>query len=270
VFPAKPASRSAGSVAPPALSVRDFTTAGIRTVSFDLQPGQILGVAALQGMGQRELFLGLFGAQPRTGGSIDVHGTPADIRSPADAVDPRFGLGLVPEDRKTEGLFLDLDGRENTSLPSLTRFTRGRLIEAGREESAVSAALSAVKVAARAVWTPVRQFSGGNQQKIILGKWLLTGGRVLLLFDPTRGVDIGTKAEIYRLMRNYADTGGAILFHSTDIAELVNVCDAAIVLYRGEVVDRIDGDALTDTRIMRAAVGQARAGERIEHGRHLQ
>ena len=269
VFPARSALRSAAGDARPALSVRDFTTAGIRPLSFDLQPGQILGVAALQGMGQRELFLGLFGAQPKTGGAMEVHGVPADFHSPADAVDRRFGLGLVPEDRKTEGLFLDLDGRENTSLPSLTRFTKGGLVDSGREESAVGAALSAVQVAARAVWTPVRQFSGGNQQKIILGKWLLTGGRVLLLFDPTRGVDVGTKAEIYRLMRSYADAGGAILFHSTDIAELVNVCDAAMVLYRGEIVDRLGGEALTDTRIIRAAVGHARGGERIEHGRHI-
>jgi ribose transport system ATP-binding protein len=268
VFPAKPVRRPASVV--PALAVRDFSTAGTRPVSFVLQPGEILGVAALQGMGQRELFLGLFGAQPRTGGTVTVRGAPAQFRSPADAVDPRYGLSLVPEDRKTEGLFLNLDGRENTALPSLARFTRGGLVEAGREQAEVGAALAAVQVAARALWTPVRQFSGGNQQKIILGKWLLTGSRVLLLFDPTRGVDVGTKAEIYRLMRNYADSGGAILFHSTDIAELVNLCDAVVVLYRGEIVETLAGDALTDTLIMRAAVGHGRAGERAENGRHLQ
>ena len=270
VFPAKPPRPSPTESVRPALAVRDFVTAGIRPVSFDLRPGGILGVAALQGMGQRELFLGLFGAQPKTAGTMEVHGNQAIFRSPADAVDPRYGIGLVPEDRKTEGLFLNLDGRENTALPSLSRFTRNGLVEARKEQTAVSAALTAVQVAARALWTPVRQFSGGNQQKIILGKWLLTGGRVLLLFDPTRGVDVGTKAEIYRLMRSFADAGGAILFHSTDIAELVNICEAVLVLYRGEIVETLDGDALTDTRIMQAAVGHARAGERTEHGRHLQ
>ncbi len=268
VFPARPARPPPKDV--PALSVNGFATAGIRPASFDLQAGQILGVAALQGMGQRELFLSLFGAQPRTSGTMKVHGTPAQFRLPADAVDPRYGIGLVPEDRKTEGLFLNLDGRENTALPSLSRFTRNGLVETRKEQDAVGAALAAVQVAARALWTPVRQFSGGNQQKIILGKWLLTGGRVLLLFDPTRGVDVGTKAEIYRLMRGFADAGGAILFHSTDIAELVNICDAALVLYRGEIVETLEGDALTDTRIMQAAVGHARGGERTEHGRHLQ
>ena len=102
--------------------------------------------------------------------------------------------------------------------------------------------------------------SGGNQQKIILGKWLLTGGRILLLYDPTRGVDVATKAEIYRLMRSFADAGGAILFYSTDIAELVNLCDDVLILYRGEIVDTLSGDRITDTRIMRAAVGQTGHG----------
>ena len=118
-------------------------------------------------------------------------------------------------------------------------------------------ALALVQVAARALWTPVRQFSGGNQQKITLAKWLLTGSRVLLLYDPTRGVDIGTKAEIYHLMRRFADAGGAILFYSTDIAELVNLCDEVMVVYRGRIVETLSGERITDTQIIRAAVGQS-------------
>lgn len=270
IFPAKPARPLPREDLPAALSVKGFATVGVRPVSFELQPRHILGVAALQGMGQRELFLGLFGAQAKIGGSIRVHGIPAEFRSPADAVDPRFGIGLVPEDRKTEGLFFNLDGRENTALPSLPRFTRAGLVELGKEQKEVGAALAAVQVTARAIWTPVRQFSGGNQQKIILGKWLLTGGRVMLLYDPTRGVDVGTKAEIYRLMRAFADAGGAILFYSTDIAELVNLCDAVLVLYRGAIVETLEGEAITDTRIMRAAVGDARGTERTADGDHLQ
>jgi len=270
VFPPKLSAANWSIDAPPALSARNFSTMGVRSVSFDLRPGEILGVGALQGMGQRELFLGLFGAQSKTGGTIRVNGNVAEFRSPADAVDPRFGISLVPEDRKTEGLLLNLDGRENTAIPSLARFTRAGLVEAKKEEAAVGGALAAVQVAAHALWTPVKQFSGGNQQKIILGKWLLTGGRVMLLYDPTRGVDVGTKAEIYRLMRTYADVGGAILFHSTDIAELVNLCDAVLVLYRGTIVETLAGDDITDTRIIRAAVGHAGYDTRPGHGDHLQ
>jgi ribose transport system ATP-binding protein len=260
VFPPRPTRPPQESWAAPAIAADGFATVGAGPVSFDLMPGEILGIAALQGMGQQELFLALFGARAPTAGALRIRGEEARFRSPADAVDPRWGLGLVPEDRKAEGLFLDLDGRENTALPSLDRFTHGGLVDAGIEQREVSAALDAVQVASRALWTPVRQFSGGNQQKIILAKWLLTGAPVLLLFDPTRGVDVGTKAEIYRLMRAYADRGGAILFHSTDIAELVNLCDRAMVLYRGRASAVLGGADLTDTAIMRAAIGQGEGG----------
>ena len=253
VFPAKPARPAARSGSSVALSARDFTTTGLRPVSFDLSPGQTLGVAALQGMGQRELFLGLFGAQPRTGGALLVHGMAADFRSPADAIDPRFGVGLVPEDRKTEGLFLNLDGRENTALPSLRRFTRSGLVERRKEQAAVARALAAVQVAARALWTPVKQLSGGNQQKIILGKWLLTGGRILLLYDPTRGVDVGTKAEIYRLMRSLRRRRrrDPVLFHRYRRAgQSLRRRPRCSIAAKSSI--RSPATAITDTRIMRA------------------
>jgi ribose transport system ATP-binding protein len=267
VFPPKPAA-GAGAAVAPALSVRELATEGaLRSASFDLRPGQILGVGGLEGMGQRDLFLTLFGAAAPLGGEIRVAGAPVDILSPADAI--KTGIALVPEDRKSEGLFLELNGRENVALPSLDRFTSAGLVELQREEAAVREALALVQVSARALWTPARQFSGGNQQKITLAKWLLTGSRILLLYDPTRGVDIGTKAEIYRLMRQFAESGGAILFYSTDIAELVNLCDDVMVIYRGRIVETLSGD-LTDTQIIRAAVGQSATGSAAaEHGRSL-
>jgi ribose transport system ATP-binding protein len=222
-------------------------------------------------MGQRELFLGLFGAAELTAGEVAVNGTAVDLRSPADAVRAEIGISLVPEDRKTEGLFLDLDGQENVSLPSLGRFVRAGLVDRSREAREVLEALIRVQVPPRALRQPVKQFSGGNQQKIVLAKWLLTGSRILLLYDPTRGVDVGTKAEIYHLIHNFAASGGAVLFYSTEIAELVNLCDSVLVLYRGRVADILTGKDVSDTRIMRAALGQARATERLEeaHGRHL-
>ena len=270
VFPPRRAG-GGGRASGAALSVRNLATKrGVADVSFDLRPGQILGVGGLQGMGQRELFLALFGAAERSAGEIALHGRPLALGSPADAV--RSGISLVPEDRKTEGLFLQLDGQENASLPSLPRYLRGGLVDRRREARDVAAALARVQVAARALWQPVRTFSGGNQQKIALAKWLLTGNRILLLYDPTRGVDVGTKAEIYRLVQSFAEEGGSVLLYSTDIAELVNLCDDVLVLYRGRVAEALSGEALTETAIMSAALGQrppTSAGEGDSVGRSL-
>jgi ribose transport system ATP-binding protein len=257
VFPARPDLSGRPRPSRPELAVRDLATdSGLCAVSFDLWPGAILGVAGLEGMGQRDLFLALFGAGATSAGTIMVRGSPVDLRSPADAVRADIGISLVPEDRKTEGLFLDLDARENVSLPSLGRFLHAGLVDRGGEEAAVGEALDLVQVSRRALFQPCRQFSGGNQQKITIAKWLLAGSRILLLYDPTRGVDVGTKAEIYRLMRRFTDAGGAVLFYSTDIAELVNLCDEVLVLYRGRIIEQLAGASLSDTGIMRAAVGQ--------------
>jgi ribose transport system ATP-binding protein len=244
----------------PALAARRLSAAdGLNEVSFDLWPRRILGVGGLEGMGQRRLFLALFGAMESSGGEVAIDGTVVTLRSPADAVNA--GIALVPEDRKTEGLLLELNGQQNVALPSLRRFLRAGLVDRRREAREVLAALARVQVSPRALVQPLKQFSGGTQQKIAIAKWLLTGSRILLLYDPTRGVDVGTKAEIYRLVRDFAESGGAVLFYSTDIAELVNLCDEVLVLYRGRVADILAGDAVTDTQIMRAALGQARLAE---------
>jgi ribose transport system ATP-binding protein len=238
----------------PALSSRGLATAsGLSDVSFSIHPGQVLGLAGLDGMGQRELFMALFGVIPATAGEIQVAGQPTRLRSPADAV--RYGIGMLPEDRRFEALFLDLDARENVSLPSLQRFIRAGLIRFRLERGMVARALDVVKVAKRALWSPVRSFSGGNQQKIAVAKWLLVNTRVLLLYDPTRGIDVGTKTEIYHLIRRYSDSGGAVLFYSTEIPELVNMCDQVMVIYRGRIVETLAGDVLAESAIMNAAVG---------------
>jgi ribose transport system ATP-binding protein len=265
VFPPK-RTRSSGLEGAPALAVRRLSAAdGLTDVSFDIWPAQILGVGGLEGMGQRRLFLALFGAMETSGGEICIDGAPVGLRSPAAAVSA--GIGLVPEDRKTEGLLLELDGQQNVALPSLRRFLRAGLVDRRREAREVLAALARVQVPPRALVRPVKQFSGGNQQKIAIAKWLLTGSRILLLYDPTRGVDVGTKAEIYRLVHDFAASGGAVLFYSTDITELVNLCDEVLVLYRGRVTDILAGEAITDTQIMRAALGHTSSTEAADGGR---
>jgi ribose transport system ATP-binding protein len=264
-FPPRPALPAVPEAAEDiALSVRGLATPAVRTVSFDLGRGRILGLGGLHGMGQRELFLALFGAAEITAGEIKVNGTPVELRSPADAIRAEIGISLVPEDRKTEGLFLELDGSRNVSLPSQRRFERAGLIDVAAENAAVRDVFRLLQVPLRALWLPVKQLSGGNQQKIVIAKWLLARSKILLLYDPTRGVDVGTKAEIYRLAREFVTAGGSILFYSTDISELVNLCDDVLVIYRGTIAASLHGDEISDARIMRAAVGHAGRGRADE------
>lgn len=223
--------------------------------SFSLHRGEILGVAGLQGMGQLDLFVSCFGMAEIANGQLYVDGKPVVIASPADAVRADIGISLVPEDRKTEALFLKLSGTENASIPVIERFSRFGLIDIAAERLAVADVFQRVEIADRALWTRAGAFSGGNQQKIAIAKWLLAESRVLLLYDPTRGIDVGTKHELYRLMRQYVEAGGAILLYSTEIPELVHLADRAIVLYQGQIVREIAMADLTEDNIVRAALG---------------
>ena len=243
----------------PVLTVRDMSAGRLRKASLSLQPGEVLGVAGLAGMGQLEFFLSLFGDIPASSGTITVDGREVKIESPRDAIDAKLGITLVPEERKTEALFLRLDGRQNTALPVLDRYTRFGLIDSEAEGLAVAGALAKVQVADRALYMPANAFSGGNQQKIVMAKWLLAGGRVLLLFDPTRGVDVGTKHEIYLLINEYVRAGGSVILYSTEIEEVVHLSHRVVVFYGGSIVREIDGEveAISESEIMRAALGNS-------------
>jgi ribose transport system ATP-binding protein len=241
---------------PEVLGADHLSTKGkLRDASFSLRAGEIIGVAGLQGMGQLDLFLTCFGMADLEGGALRVDGAPIAITSPVDAVRANIGISLVPEDRKTEALSLKLSGKHNASLPVIGRFVNGLLIDGAAEAAAVERIFERVEIDRRALWTQVGAFSGGNQQKIAIAKWLLAESRVLLLFDPTRGIDVGTKNELYRLIRAYADAGGAVLLHSTEIPELVHLCDRVLVFYAGRVAAEISGDNLTEELILRAALG---------------
>ncbi len=256
-FPPRPAPHSRPP-AQPVLEVRNLATDGrLKEASFALSPGEILGIGALQGMGQQQLFLACFGMARVRRGEIRVDGSKVTLATPQDAIRVNIGISLVPEDRKTEGLFLKLDGRSNVALPVIGRFTRMGLINRDAETRAVSRVLRQVEVAPRALYTPAGAFSGGNQQKIAIGKWLLAGSRILLMFDPTRGVDVGTKHQLYVLMRAFADAGGAILLYSTETTELVNLCDRVLVMYDGRIVNELQGSALDEEGIIRSALGEA-------------
>jgi ribose transport system ATP-binding protein len=261
-YPPPPARRPPDA-SPPLIDAKGITVGpALQGVDLILRPGEIVGVAALQGMGQVELFNGLFGAERIEAGEIRVAGQPARFGSPADAI--RAGIALVPEDRKIQGLALHRSGTENAALPVTVDFSRLGLIDTRREASEVDAVFASVNLHPRALYQTPAEFSGGNQQKIVLAKWLLTRCRSLLVFDPTRGVDVGTKHEIYTLLRRFADGGGGILFHSTELPELLGTCDRILVLYRGRFVADIPHGTASE-----ADIGALMLGEEVEAGRKV-
>jgi ribose transport system ATP-binding protein len=242
------------------LAVRELA-AGRRLhgVDFDLRRGEILGVCGLEGQGQLELFLSLYGVI-RSRGSIVVEGEPRRLRSPRDALRAGLGLALVPEDRKNEGILPTLSVRENISLPSLRRVRRLGLIDRSAERQLIAPVIADLRIGREDPEQLVSDLSGGNQQKVIVGKFLLTGAKILLFYDLTRGVDVGTKAEIFKMMEQLAAEGYAILFYSTDLAELVNVPHRTCVMFDGRIVAEFARasaaeDGATQEKLVAAMVG---------------
>ena len=163
-------------------------------------------------------------------------------------------MALVPEDRKSEGLILSMSIADNLSMASLDRLARGPFLDAERIRAAVGRAIEQLRIKIGDANDPVSTLSGGNQQKVVIAKWLATSPEVILLNDPTRGIDVGTKQEIYRLMRELADAGACILFYSTDYEELVGCCDRVAVLYDGRIVRELDGEAITERNLIASAL----------------
>jgi ribose transport system ATP-binding protein len=237
------------------LAVRELT-AGRRLhgVDFTLRRGEILGICGLEGQGQLELFLALYGVI-RARGTIVVEGRARRLRSPRDALRAGLGLALVPEDRKNEGILPTLSVRENISLPSLSRIRRLGLINRDAERELIAPVVRDLRIGREDPEQLVGGLSGGNQQKVIVGKFLLTGAKVLLFYDLTRGVDVGTKAEIFKMMEQLAAEGYAILFYSTDLAELVNVPHRTCVMFDGRIVAEFDRGSATQEKLVAAMVG---------------
>ena len=237
----------------------------LRGVDFALHEGEVLGVAGLQGHGQRELFMALFGALRSRGQHRGLGQGRSAIRSPRQALSSAVGMALLPEDRRNQGLLLGKSVRENLVLSALSRIVRRGFIDR-RAEAAMVKRRDAGNCRSRRIppEQPVGTLSGGNQQKVVLGKLLATDARILLFYDPTRGVDVGTKAEIFGLMRDLAARGYAILFYSTDLAELANVADRAMVLSYGQVAAILAGARMTEDRIL--ARHACRADRRMSPG----
>jgi ribose transport system ATP-binding protein len=237
----------------PALDIRALRGPGVDSVSFQVHRGEILGVAALEGQGQRELFRMLGGAAPIESGNVAVDGQPAHLGTPLLAL--RAGIGFVPEERKTEGIFLGLTTSSNISLPILGRLLHFGLIDRARERAAVAGTARTVDLASRYLGMRISALSGGNQQKALVARVLLSGARNLVLFDPTRGVDVGTKEVIYGVVREFAAQGGSVLIYSTELSELVLLVDRCLALYRGRIAGEASGSELSEERLVSLATG---------------
>jgi ribose transport system ATP-binding protein len=236
------------------LSVDGLTGGRLHDVSFTAREGEIVGVGGLAGQGQRELFLALFGVQP-VAGQISVEGLPRRVHSPTDAI--RAGIALVPEDRKGEGLFSWLSVRENLTLPILPRIAGGGLLRSAAERAAVRDIVDQLAIGVGDLEQPVDTLSGGNQQKVLLGRWLLTGARVVLLYDVTRGVDVGTKREIFERMAELAERGATVLFYSSETEEIARMCHRVLVMREGRIATELTGSEVTEERIVGAALREA-------------
>jgi ribose transport system ATP-binding protein len=222
-------------------------------VSLKLHAGEVIGLGGLDGQGQRELLLALFGVLRGVSGQVLVDGHPVRLGGPSDARRPEIGMALIPEDRKTEGLMLPMSVRDNLSFAALGRLSRWGVVDAAAEREAVERIVRLLSVRSDGTALPAASLSGGNQQKLVIGKWLMMAPRIILLNDPTRGIDVGTKQEIYQLLRRLADEGAAILFYSTDYDELIGCCDRVLVMYDGAVRRELAGAEISE----RALIGSA-------------
>ena len=241
--------------AKPVLEVTHLKGSGIDDIGFSVAPGEIVGVAGLEGQGQSRLFKALVGLSPLQTGAIAIEGVTVAIRSPRAA--RRLGVILVPEERKSEGLFTGLTTMANISLPVINQASRLHLVNQASERRLVETVTPAVKLPERYLRLSISALSGGNQQKAILARALLAGAKCLLLFDPTRGVDVGAKQHIYAMMRGFVRGGGAILFYSTELDELVGLCDRCLVLYRGAIAGELARAELSQDLILALASGHS-------------
>jgi ABC-type sugar transport system ATPase subunit len=224
-----------------------------RDVSFELRRGEILGMAGLVGSGRTEVALTIFGIAPATAGTIELEGRPVTITSPRQACD--LGIAYVPEDRGLQGLVRPMTIGENTSMAALKRIARGIFIRFADEALNAAAAIRQLGIRARGPEQVVGQLSGGNQQKVVLGKWLETRPKILIMDEPTRGIDVGAKSEIHALMGRLAQEGMAILMISSELPEVLGMSDRVLVMHAGRMVATIDrADANPES------VGSAMAG----------
>ncbi|GLU30029.1 sugar ABC transporter ATP-binding protein [Brucella sp. NBRC 12950] len=239
----------------PVLSVRNLMAGPrVKNVSFDLYPGEILGIGGLVGAGRSEVAHSIFGSGDCGNGDVRLSGSNYARRTPLKSI--QSGIGFVTEDRKGEGVLMLLDCARNISAPDLTSFAKGGFIDKAKEETVAAEEISRFRIAIPGPRYMVRNLSGGNQQKVLLARWARACRNVLILDEPTRGVDVGAKVEIYRFIRELADVGVAILMISSELNELVGMSDRVMVMREGTTMGTLTADEISEASVMALATAE--------------
>jgi ribose transport system ATP-binding protein len=237
--------------------VRDLSYRGGRdVVNFDLRAGEILGIAGLVGAGRTELVEALFGVEPKHDGEVQVMGENVEIRAPADAIN--VGMGLVPEDRKALGVILEMPVTENISLPGIGNYNPP-FMDRNKEKEVAVELVDRLEIKTPSLNQLVQFLSGGNQQKVALAKWLGISPKILILDEPTRGIDVGSKSEIYRLIRELADDGMGVIMVSSEMEEIIGLSDRVMVMHEGKETGILDRADINEQNIMHLATGGSQA-----------
>ncbi|WP_428937654.1 sugar ABC transporter ATP-binding protein [Fontivita pretiosa] len=244
---------------PTLLSVRGLRSPGLfEDVSFEIRSGEIVGFAGLVGAGRSEVARAIFGLDPNARGQIELEGRPLRLGRVRQAM--RRGIGLLPEDRKRQGLVLAMSGRANLSLAMLDRLSRLGLLAQRQERAVAQTYFQRLAIRAPSIETPVQALSGGNQQKVAIGKWLARGARLLILDEPTRGVDVGAKAAIHRLIDELARQGAGIMLVSSELPEVLNLSTRILVMRQGRIVGELTRDQADQETVLRLMAGVERSG----------
>jgi len=238
---------------PPVLEVESLSAGFLQDISFQLHAGEVLGLAGLMGAGRTELVKVLFGAAPLAAGSIKIHGRPATLRHPREAM--AAGLALLTEDRKEEGLILPMSLTHNVTLTHLKQMLRRGFISFQKERKRAQGFIEKLRIVPPDVLRLAENFSGGNQQKIVFAKWLGIEPKILLLDEPTRGIDVGAKVEIFELINRFVAQGGAVLFISSELPELLAMADRILVLHQGRITGQLPRAEFSQEKILHYATG---------------
>lgn len=242
------------------LRIEELSSGFVENVSFTLHKGEILGFYGLVGSGRTETMRAIFGIDQRSSGKIILEGKELDIRLPHDAIEA--GIALAPESRKEQGLVLIQDIKYNTILTVLDEVIHGLKTDYAKEDQIVNDYMDRLKIKANGPEHIVQQLSGGNQQKVVLAKWLATNPKVLILDEPTRGIDVGAKFEIYKLIVELAKLGVGIIFISSEMPEVINLSNRAYIMREGRIMGQLSREELKEERVITLAMGgQTNAGK---------
>lgn len=235
------------------LSIRNLNTKKLHDISFDIRRGEILGLVGLVGAGRTEIVRAIFGADKVKGHTMRMDNQEIHIRSPRDA--KRYGIGLVPEDRKSQGLVLPFSVEKNISMAVLDRLTKGGFVNRRKEKAVADKYISTLGIKTPSAETKVQTLSGGNQQKCIVGRWMETEPRLLIMDEPTRGIDVGTKYDIYMLMRRLAENGSSVILISSELPEVLNMSNRVLTICEGRITGEFNPELDSQDRIMEKTLG---------------